>query len=86
MKVLIGYLLRQLNPDKGRALYELGIYGANYRIAVLMTIFVQMFRYAAEPFFFNCTGQKESTRGVCKYPEIFYHFFNDHIYRCGIMY
>ncbi len=67
-------LLRQLNPDKGRALYELGIYGANYRIAVLMTIFVQMFRYAAEPFFFNLTGQKESREvyaNILKYFTIF---------------
>jgi O-antigen/teichoic acid export membrane protein len=29
-----------------------GIYGANYKLAVLMTLFVQAFRYAAEPFFF----------------------------------
>jgi O-antigen/teichoic acid export membrane protein len=31
---------------------QLGIYGANYRLAVLMTLFIQMFRYAFEPFFF----------------------------------
>lgn len=29
-----------------------GIYGANYKLAILMTLFVQAFRYAAEPFFF----------------------------------
>jgi O-antigen/teichoic acid export membrane protein len=32
---------------------EIGIYGACVRIAVLMTIFTQMFRFAAEPFFFS---------------------------------
>lgn len=32
---------------------QVGIYGANYKLAVLMTIFIQMFRYASEPFFFN---------------------------------
>ncbi len=32
---------------------ELGVYGANYKLAVLMTLFIQMFRYAAEPFFFS---------------------------------
>ncbi len=35
------------------ALQQLGIYGANYKLAVLMTIFIQMFRYASEPFFFG---------------------------------
>ena len=32
---------------------QLGIYGANVKIAVLMTLFIQAFRYAAEPFFFS---------------------------------
>jgi O-antigen/teichoic acid export membrane protein len=32
---------------------QLGIFAANYRLAVLITIFIQMFRMAAEPFFFN---------------------------------
>lgn len=40
-------------------LSELGIYGANAKIAVLMTLFVQCFRYAADPFFFNHTGEKD---------------------------
>lgn len=35
------------------ALPSLGVYGANAKLAVLMTLFVQMFRYAAEPFFFS---------------------------------
>lgn len=35
------------------ALRQLGIYGANFKLAVLMTIFIQMFRYASEPFFFS---------------------------------
>ena len=32
---------------------QLGLYGANFKLAVLMTLFIQMFRYAAEPFFFS---------------------------------
>ncbi|MCS6917299.1 MAG: polysaccharide biosynthesis C-terminal domain-containing protein [Chitinophagales bacterium] len=35
------------------ALHQLGVFGANYKLAVLMTLFVQAFRMAAEPFFFN---------------------------------
>ncbi len=67
-------LLRRFLPDNVNALYELGIYGANYRIAVLMTIFVQMFRYAAEPFFFNMYKAKDSGMvygNVLKYFTIF---------------
>ena len=46
-------LLKHLLPDHSTALQQLGVYGANYKIAVLMTLFVQMFRYAGEPFFFS---------------------------------
>lgn len=32
--------------------WELGVYSANYKLAMLITIFLQAYRYAAEPFFF----------------------------------
>jgi O-antigen/teichoic acid export membrane protein len=32
---------------------QLGIYGANYKVAVLISLFTQAYRYAAEPFFFK---------------------------------
>ena len=35
------------------ALSSLGIYGAVTKLAVIMTLFVQMYRYAAEPFFLS---------------------------------
>ncbi len=44
-------LLKHLIADDPMA--KLGVYGANYKLAVLMTLFIQMFRYAAEPFFFS---------------------------------
>ena len=68
-------LLRQLSAEPSNALYEFGIYGANYRIAVLMTIFVQMFRYAAEPFFFNWSAKNDSTLSLCQYFKVLYHIF-----------
>lgn len=37
-----------------------GIYGANYKMAVLMTLFVQMFKYAAEPFFFSRSADRNA--------------------------
>ncbi len=47
-KILMKYLL----PDPATAESQLGIYGANYKLAILMMLFIQMFRYAFEPFFF----------------------------------
>ena len=40
-------------------LSEMGVYGANAKIAVLMTLFVQCFRYAADPFFFSQKGSPD---------------------------
>ncbi len=39
---------------------QLGIYGANAKIAVLMMMLVQAFRYAAEPFLFSQDNDKDS--------------------------
>lgn len=41
-------------------MHQVGIYGANVKIAVLMTLFIQAFRYAAEPFFFNYSKKEDS--------------------------
>jgi O-antigen/teichoic acid export membrane protein len=44
-------LRRMIGEDEGLAM--VGTYGAAYKIAVLMSLFIQMFRFAAEPFFFE---------------------------------
>ena len=41
-----------LFPDKATAMSQLGIYGANYKIAIVMVMFIQAFRFAYEPFIF----------------------------------
>jgi O-antigen/teichoic acid export membrane protein len=53
-------LLKHLVPVEQGPLHQLGIYGANYKLAVLMTLFIQMFRYAAEPFFFSKKNDKNA--------------------------
>ncbi len=45
-------LLRYLLPEHIAAA-EVGIYGAVYKLSIMMTIFIQAFRFAAEPFFFS---------------------------------
>lgn len=65
---LLKYLL-PYGPKRNLAL--LGIYGANYKLAVLMNLFIQAFRYAAEPFFFNQSDQ-EDAKGI--YAAVFKYF------------
>lgn len=45
------------------AMAQLGIYGANYKIAIVMVMFIQAFRFAYEPFIFaqNKSKGKSST-------------------------
>jgi len=38
----------------------LGIFGASYKLSVFMTLTIQAFRYAAEPFFFSRAKDKDS--------------------------
>ncbi|MDR0795684.1 MAG: oligosaccharide flippase family protein [Tannerella sp.] len=45
-------LFRFLFDDKEYAAGQLGIYGACFKIAVVMVMFIQAFRYAYEPFIF----------------------------------
>ncbi len=54
-KILLKYLVVPPAGTVDRNAYamgQVGIYGANFKLAVLMTLFIQMFRFAAEPFFF----------------------------------
>jgi O-antigen/teichoic acid export membrane protein len=37
-----------------------GIYGACYKISIFMTLFIQAFRFAAEPFFFNRASERNA--------------------------
>jgi O-antigen/teichoic acid export membrane protein len=52
------------------AKHELGIFGNIYRLAVLITIMIQAFRMAAEPFFFN-RSKEEDAPYLCPHHEIF---------------
>ncbi len=53
-------LLKHLLDPNENPMAQLGIYGANFKIAVLMSLYVQMFRYAAEPFFFANSNEKNA--------------------------
>ncbi len=52
-------LLRYLLPP-GIAESQVGIYSACYKISILITLFVQAYRFAAEPFFFAHAKEKDA--------------------------
>lgn len=56
-RILLKYLLPQSHEE---SMAQLGIYGACYKISILMTIFIQAYRYAAEPFFFSKAKNKDA--------------------------
>lgn len=61
-------LRRMIGEQDG--LSVVGKYGAGYKIGVLMALFIQMYRFAAEPFFFEKakhTDAKESYAFIMKY-------------------
>ena len=62
-------MIKYLTPE-ATAMAELGIYGAIVKIAVVMTLFTQMYRLAAEPFFlagFKKEEFKEANAASMKY-------------------
>jgi len=62
-------ILRRMTGEES-GLATVGEYGAGYKIAVLMALFIQMFRFAAEPFFFERAkyeNAKETYSYVMKY-------------------
>lgn len=63
-----------LFEDTGYAYEQLGIYGACFKIAVVMVMFIQAFRYAYEPFIFaknKEAGNHRAYREAMKYFIIF---------------
>ena len=64
-------MIKYLTPGgEAAAMAELGVYGAIVKIAVVMTLFTQMYRLAAEPFFlagFKKEDFKEANAAAMKY-------------------
>ncbi len=65
------------NADAWRS--SLGLYQAAVKLAVIMNLFIQMFRYAAEPFFFRRAGDRDSKVLYASVQEYFTAF-------CGLVF
>lgn len=66
-------LKRMLIDDLGQleTLSQLGIYGACYKVSIIISLFIQAFRYAAEPFFFAYAKEKDSKQTYAKIMNYF---------------
>ena len=62
-------LRRMIGEEDGLAV--VGKYGAGYKIGVLMALFIQMFRFAAEPFFFERAKHADARK---TYAEVMKYF------------
>ena len=68
-KIMLKRILFNMLGETG-ANEQVGIYGACYKISIIINLFVQAYRYAAEPFFFNEEKEKnarESYARIMKY-------------------
>ena len=66
-RIIISYVYE----DANEGMRATGIYGANYKLSILMSLFIQAFRYAAEPFFFNHAANNDK-KGI--YAEVMNYF------------
>ncbi|WP_370795410.1 lipopolysaccharide biosynthesis protein [Bacteroides stercorirosoris] len=58
-------------PDAAEAKVQLGIYGAASKIAMIMAMFTQAFRFAYEPFVFGKSKEKDSREMYAKAMKFF---------------
>lgn len=66
-KILLPYLV----TARADAMTQLGIYGANYKIAIVMVMFIQAFRFAYEPFIF---ARDKGENSLGKYADAMRYF------------
>jgi O-antigen/teichoic acid export membrane protein len=64
-------LLRMYDGTVEEAKSATGIYSANYKLAILIVLFIQAFRMGAEPFFFQQAGQENAQRTYARVMKFF---------------
>lgn len=63
-------LLKYLLPAE-TSLEQMGVYAAVFRLSVFISLFIQAFRYAAEPFFFKNAENKNAPELYARVMELF---------------
>lgn len=70
--------MRKLLPES-EASYQIGVYGTFYKLSMLMTLFIQAFRYAVEPFFFAQANKSDAKKSYIQIMDWF-------VYACGAIF
>lgn len=67
-RLVYSYVLHLPEIEEKR---QLGIFGASYKVAVLITMFIQVFRMAAEPFFFKQSVEANAQKTYARVTKFF---------------
>ncbi len=67
-RLVYSYVLHLPMEEEKR---QLGIFGASYKVAVLITMFIQVFRMAAEPFFFKHSVEQNAPKTYARVMKFF---------------
>jgi O-antigen/teichoic acid export membrane protein len=70
--------MRKLLPAS-EASYQIGVYGTFYKLSMLMTLFIQAFRYAVEPFFFAQADKSDAKKSYIQIMDWF-------VFACGAIF
>lgn len=65
-RIMLGWWSTARNPE-----VQVGIYSGCYKLAILITLFIQAFRLGAEPFFFKQAGGENSQRIYARVMKFF---------------
>jgi hypothetical protein len=78
-RLMLGWWLPNTN---GYADEQRGIYGACYKLSILITLFIQAFRMGAEPFFFKQAESDNPQKNVCAGNKILCHNSCCNVFGC----
>jgi O-antigen/teichoic acid export membrane protein len=67
-RILLDYRLPFSFSENKR---QVGIFNANFKVAALVNIFIQVFRIGAEPFFFNEAGKEDARKTYARVMKFF---------------
>lgn len=70
-RILLKFVTISNGETEEFAMIQVGIYSASYKLAMLVTILLQAYRYAAEPFFFSQSKNKDRNKVYIKIMNYF---------------
>ncbi len=77
-KILLKWLLID-DLGKESSIAIVGVYGACYKLSIIISLFIQAFRYAAEPFFFAQSNDKDA-------PKVYAKIMNYFVLTCSLIF